>query len=71
MLFTEMGKIVEGAKFGGEGQRFIFGHITFEMSVRYSSRVGRGCRGIYEAGVRGRQPRWKYTFRKYQHIVGI
>ena len=30
--------------------------ITFEMSIRYSNRVGRGCRRIYEAGVQGREP---------------
>lgn len=28
LLFIEMGKILEGARFGGEGQSFIFGHYV-------------------------------------------
>lgn len=45
--------------------------IMFEMSIRYTSRVGRGYRGIDEAGVQGREPSWKYTFRMSQHIADI
>lgn len=30
------------SKFGAGGQRFSFGHIMFEVSIRHSSRVDRG-----------------------------